>query len=140
MKGDNMSKALIYTANTAGAEVAIGNTIPVGSIIRRYGRCIDATGSAINLGEPGYYLVDVSASATAAATGDVTISLAQDGVLIPGATATVTVATVNTQVVNLKIVGIVRVMCCNPSSLSVVVGGTTAPTVENMTMSVVKVV
>ena len=135
-----MSKALIYTANTAGAEVAIGNTIPVGSIIRRYGRCIDATGSAINLGEPGYYLVDVSASATAAATGDVTLSLAQDGVLIPGATATVTVATVNTQVVNPKIVGIVRVMCCNPSSLSVVVGGTTAPTVENMTMSVVKVV
>ena len=135
-----MSKALIYTANTAGAEVAIGNTIPVGSIIRRYGRCIDATGSAINLGEPGYYLVDVSASATAAATGDVTLSLAQDGVLIPGATATVTVATVNTQVVNPKIVGIVRVMCCNSSSLSVVVGGTTAPTVENMTMSVVKVV
>ena len=135
-----MSKALIYTANTAGAEVAIGNTIPVGSIIRRYGRCIDATGSAINLTDAGYYLVDVSVSATAAATGDVTLSLAQDGVLIPGATATVTVATVNTQVVNLKIVGIVRVMCCNPSSLSVVVGGTTAPTVENMTMSVVKVV
>ena len=135
-----MSKALIYTANTAGAEVAIGNTIPVGSTIRRYGRCIDATGSAINLGEPGYYLVDVSASATAAATGDVTLSLAQDGVLIPGATATATVSTINTQTINLKIVGIVRVMCCDSSSLSIVVGGTTAPTVVNMSVSVVKVV
>ena len=135
-----MSKALIYTANTAGAEVAIGNTISVGSIIRRYGRCIDATGSAINLGGPGYYLVDVSASATAAATGDVTISLAQDGVLIPGVTATATVSTINTQTVNLKIVGIVRVMCCDSSSLTIVVGGTTAPTVVNMSVSVVKVV
>ena len=52
-----MSKALIYTANTVGAEVPIGNTVPVGSIIRRYGRCIDTTGSAINLQEPGYYAV-----------------------------------------------------------------------------------
>ena len=135
-----MSKALIYTANTAGAEVAIGNTVPVGSIIRRYGRCIDATGSAINLGEPGYYLVDISASATANATGDITLALAQNGVLIPGATATSTVATVGTQVVNLKIAAIVRVMCCESTSLSVVVGGTTAPTVENMAVSVVKVV
>jgi hypothetical protein len=135
-----MSKALIYTANTAGAEVAIGNTVPVGSIIRRYGRCIDATGSAINLGEPGYYLVDVSVSAAANATGDITLALAQNGVLIPGASATSTVATVGTQVVNLKIAAIVRVMCCESTSLSVVVGGTTAPTVENMAVSVVKVV
>ena len=135
-----MSKALIYTANTAGAEVAIGNTIPVGSIIRRYGRCIDATGSAINLTDAGYYLVDVSASATANATGDITLALAQNGVLIPSATATSTVATVGTQVVNLKIAAIVRVMCCESTSLSVVVGGTTAPTVENMAVSVVKVV
>ena len=135
-----MSKALIYTANTSGATVPIGNTVPVGSIIRRYGRCIDATGSAINLGESGYYLVDVSASVTAGAAGDVTLSLAQDGILIPGATATATVATVNTQVVNLKITGVVRVMCCTPSSLSVVVGGDSAPTISSLAASVVKVV
>ena len=109
-----MSKALIYTANTAGAEVAIGNTIPVGSIIRRYGRCIDATGSAINLGEPGYYLVDVS--------------------------ATVTITTATTQIENLSITALVRVMCCDTANLSVQVGGTAAPTIENMAFRTVKVV
>lgn len=30
-----MSRELIYTANTAGAAVPIGNTVPLGSIIRR---------------------------------------------------------------------------------------------------------
>lgn len=44
-----MSKSLIYTANTSGATPAIGSTIPIGSIIRRKGDCIDASGSAINL-------------------------------------------------------------------------------------------
>jgi hypothetical protein len=140
MKGDNMSKALIYTANTAGAEVAIGNTVPVGSIIRRYGRCIDATGSAINLGEPGYYLVDFSATVTAAEAGNVALALTQNGVPVPGATAAVTIATATTQVENLSITALVRVMCCDTANLSVQVGGTSAPTIENMAFRTVKVV
>ena len=135
-----MSKALIYTANTAGAEVAIGNTIPVGSIIRRYGRCIDATGSAINLTDEGYYLVDVSATVTAAVAGDVTLALAQNGVPVPGATAAVTIATANTQTENLSITALVRVMYCGNAYLSVLVDGTAAPTIENMAFRAVKVV
>lgn len=135
-----MSKALIYTANTAGAEVAIGNTIPVGSIIRRYGRCIDATGSAINLTDEGYYLVDVSATVTAAVAGDVTLALAQNGVPVPGATAAVTIATANTQTENLSITALVRVMYCGNANLSVLVDGTAAPTIENMAFRAVKVV
>ena len=135
-----MSKALIYTANTAGAEVDIGNTIPVGSIIRRYGRCIDATGSAINLTDEGYYLVDVSATVTAAVAGDVALALAQNGVPVPGATATVTIATANTQTENLSITALVRVMYCGNANLSVLVDGTAAPTIENMVFRAVKVV
>lgn len=135
-----MSKALIYTANTSGAEVPIGNTIPVGSIIRRYGRCIDATGSAINVQETGYYLVDVSASVTAAVAGDVVLALTQDGVPVPGAQAAATITTATTQVENLKITAVIRVMCCGNANLSVQVGGTAAPTVQNMAFRVVKVV
>lgn len=135
-----MSKALIYTANTSGAEVPIGNTIPVGSIIRRYGRCIDATGSAINVQETGYYLVDVSASVTAAVAGDVVLSLTQDGVPVPGAQAATTITTATTQVENLKITSVIRVMCCGNANLSVLVGGTAAPTLANMAFRVVKVV
>lgn len=135
-----MSKALIYTANTAGAVVPIGNTVPVGSIIRRYGRCIDATGSAVNLTEPGYYDVDISATVTAATAGDVVLVLIQNGVPISGATAAVTITTVNTQTENLIVTAMVRVMCCDVANLSVLVDGTAAPTVQNMALRVVKVV
>ena len=135
-----MSKALIYTANTSGAEVPIGNTVPVGSIVRRYGRCIDATGSAVNLTEPGYYDVDISATVTAATAGDVILALTQNGVPVSGATAAVTITTVNTQTETMSITAMVRVMCCDTANLSVLVDGTAAPTVQNMALRVVKVV
>lgn len=135
-----MSKALIYTANTAGAVVPIGNTVPVGSIVRRYGRCIDATGSAVNLTEAGYYDVDVSATVTAAAAGDVVLALTQDGVPVSGARAVATIATVDTQVETMAISAVIRVMCCANANLSVLVDGTAAPTVQNMALRVVKVV
>ena len=135
-----MSKALIFTANTAGAEVPIGNTIPVGSIIRRYGKCIDATGSAINLVENGYYIVDVTASVTAAAAGDVVLALTQNGVPVPGARAAATITTADTQIENLSMTAVIRVMCCDTANLSVLVDGTAAPTVQNMAFRAVKVV
>lgn len=135
-----MSKSLIYTVNGSGASVPVGNTVPVGSIIRRYGRCIGATGSAINVEEPGYYDVDISATITAAAAGDVIMTLTQDGVPVAGATATASIATANTQFENLAIASMVRVKCCGNANLAVVVGGTTAPTIRNMSVRVVKVV
>lgn len=135
-----MSKSLIYTVNGSGASVPVGNTVPVGSIIRRYGRCIGATGSAINVEEPGYYDVDISATITAAAAGDVIMTLTQDGVPVAGATATASIATANTQFENLAIAAMVRVKCCGNANLAVVVGGTTAPTIRNMSVRVVKVV
>lgn len=135
-----MSKSLIYTANTSGAAVPIGNTVPVGSIIRRYGNCIDATGSAINVQEKGYYEVDVSASVTAAAAGDVVLALTQDGVPVPGARAAATVTTATTQVVDLSFSAVIRIACCGNSNLSVLVGGTAVPTIQNMALRVVKVV
>lgn len=134
-----MSKSLIYTANTAGAEVAVGNTIPIGSIIRRYGRCIDATGSAVNLIDPGYYAVDISVTATSAATGDVILALTQNGVPVPGARAAATIATADTQSENLSMTAMIRVMCCDTANLSVMVDGTAAPIVQNMAFRVVKI-
>lgn len=133
-----MTHNLIYTVNNAGAAVPIGNTVPVGSIIRRYGKCLDATGSAINLSEPGYYLVSISATFTAAAAGNVTLVLQQDGVAVAGATGTETIATATTENANISMNPIVRVMCCGNSRLSVVVGGTTAPTISNLAIGVVR--
>nr|DAP45329.1 MAG TPA: BclA protein [Caudoviricetes sp.] len=133
-----MAKSLIYTANTTSTAVPIGNTVPVGSIIHRYGPCIDATGSAINVKEPGYYLVNISATFTAAAAGNVTLTLQRDGVAVSGATATETIATAATESANVGITAIVRVMCCGNARLSVLVDGTAAPTITNMAIGVVK--
>ena len=135
-----MSKSLIYTANTTGAAVPIGNTVPVGSIIRRYGPCIDATGSAINLTEAGYYDVDMSATVTAAAAGDVVLAITQDGVPVPGAMASATITTPTTQAETLAITAVIRVRCCGNANIAVLVDGTTAPTIENMAIRAVKVV
>lgn len=135
-----MSKALIYTVNSTGDVVPVGNTVPVGSIIRRYGKCIDATGAAINLQESGYYAVDISATITAAVAGDVSLTLMQDGVPVAGGTATASIATANTQFENLAITAMIRVKCCGNANLAVLVGGTTAPTIRNMAVRVVKVV
>ena len=112
--------------------------MPAGSIIRRYGKCLDATGSAINLNEPGYYQVNLSATFAAAAAGDVTLTLQQDGVPVAGATGTETIVTANTEVANIALTAIIRVMCCGNSRLSVVVDGTTAPTISNMAIGVVR--
>lgn len=135
-----MEKSLIYTAYTAGAEIPVGNTVPVGSIIRRYGKCIDATGSAINLTERGYYDVAVSATFTAAAAGNVRLTLLQDGVEVPGATAAETITTAATEIANIGIVAVVRIQCCDTSALSVRVDGTTAPTISSMAIKAVKVI
>lgn len=133
-----MSKSLIYTANTSGVTPSVGSTVPVGSIIRRKGDCIDASGSAINLREPGYYAVAISATLTAAAVGTVTLNLQQNGVNVPGATASVSITTAGTQVENVAIVAIIRVLCCGDAALTVSVGGTTAPTISNLAITVTR--
>lgn len=134
-----MARNLIYTVNTTGAAAPIGSTVPVGSIIRRYGKCISAEGESIVLLEPGYYLVTMTATATAAAVGNVALGIQQDGVAVPGATATETVATAETEYVNLSVSSIVRVRCCGNARLTVVVAGTTEPTITNLAIGVVRV-
>lgn len=47
-----------------------------------YGRTIQLSGTNINLREGGYYSVDVGATVSASAAGNVTLSLYQDGALV----------------------------------------------------------
>ena len=68
------------------------------------------------------------------------LALTQNGFPVPGATASATITTADDQVENLKITATIRVMCNNPATLSVLVDGTAAPTVQNMAFRAVKVV
>lgn len=124
-----MSKSLIYTVNSAENVLAIGDTIPLGSVIRRYGCDIILNGNAISLGDSGYYDVNASVTLVATAAGPVTVTLYQDGVAVPGATATVTAAAAGDNVA-FPITAQVRVFRCGASNLSLVVSDGAATTVN----------
>lgn len=79
----------IYASNS-NFDAAAGQTVPFGIIVRRYGRNCQLEGGGINLVGAGYYAADVSISFAPTEAGDVTFQLLQDGVEIPGATATLT--------------------------------------------------
>lgn len=136
-----MAKAAIYTANQGAQALQIGSVLSLGSIIRRFGcKCnnaLDLNGNGITISEPGYYDVDASITATAAAAGTVTVTLLRDGVAVPGAVASATAAAAGT--VALPITALVRQACgySGGSTLTLVLGGTAA-TINNVALKVIK--
>lgn len=134
-------KAAIYTVNSGAQAVAVGGTINLGSIVRRFGReCCDPTinlnGSSITLNEAGYYDIDVAVTALPTAAGPVTITVFQDGVSVPGSTNTAQGTAGNP--VNVVSLPLVRVRCGSASSISVVLTNG-AGTVANISVKVIKI-
>ena len=105
-----MSKSTIYTANTNSQDVTVNGTINLGSIIRRFGPCLNLSGSNIQVEGAGYYDIDSSFTVAPTAEGEVTITAFRNNVAIPGATATETAAAAGDQV-NLSISGVFREGC-----------------------------
>lgn len=132
-----MSKSAIYTCNNAGATLAAGDVIPVGSTIRRFGCNVKQDGNAITLCGQGYYLINASCTVTPSAAGTVSVTALKDGVAVIGANASVTVAATDTAT-NLPISAIVRNICnCGNSLLSFSLGGAAA-VVNNFAVTVEK--
>lgn len=104
-----MSAGFMYSANTTAQTLAVGGTINMGAPVRREG-CVKGTstpyanvvGSNTILSSsgrcPSYFSVNASFVVVPTAAGTVTISAFQDGVAIPGATASATVAAAATSV------------------------------------------
>lgn len=133
----------LYTVNSSSTAFANNAQVPFGSIIRRFGRFVQLEGDSIALLDKGYYTIDISAIVQPSAAGNVTIELLNNGVPVPGAIATESVATADDPV-NLHIASLVRVMCCGSDILSVRVSqvdaaaGTTF-TVTNLATTVSKI-
>ena len=126
-----MSRSAIYTANTGSQAVAVGGTINLGGIVRRFGCAVDLNGGTINLTEQGYYDVDISITAEPTAAGTVTATLYNGGVAVPGATASATAAAAGDPI-NMTVNALVRVPCCgNSGALSIILSGGAA-TVTNI--------
>lgn len=133
-----MSKALIQTANQSQQVVALNSIITLGSVQRRFGCSCKLSGNAIEISEPGYYLVDVIVTATPTAAGNVTVALYEDGVAVQGGTSTGSVTTVGNST-TIPIVATVRKGCCdvNASNLTIVLTEG-AGVVNNISMRVEK--
>lgn len=114
-------KSAIYAANTAAQTTISGSTISFGSVVRRYGRCLNLSGGNVVADESGYYDINTNFTFTASAAGNVTISLYEDGVLIPGAVQTATVTSAS--IYNLNVPAIVRKTCCCESSITAIITG-----------------
>lgn len=120
-----MSKSAIYTANTTTQDLADGGMLNPGTVIRRFGCNIHLSGNTINLIGTGYYDVDASITLSGTDIGEVEFSIYKDGVAIPGATASATIATAG-DIVNLSTSCLIREYCpCADSSsnLTFVVSG-----------------
>lgn len=134
-------KSAIFTANTSAQTVAVGGTLALGSIVRRYGCNLNLNGNSITVNgcnDAGYYDVKASVTAAPAAAGTVTVTLLRNGVAVPGATASAAVSTAGNPV-TLPIVALVREFCCgDDSALTLVLSGATA-TVTNVAVVVERV-
>lgn len=130
-------KSAIYTAMQTPTGVAVGGVIPLGSLIRRYGRDLELNGNAVNLTGAGYYDVDASISVAPIAAGTVTVSLYQNGVAVPGASASAALA--EGTVSDLSITALVRQVCCAAGSALTLVLTGAASTVSNVALRVQRV-
>lgn len=115
------NNSLIYLATPSAASVVQGGVLPLTTIVRRRGQCVQQSNDSIVLGAPGYYRVSLTATFTAPAAGTVTLQARQDNVPITGGTASTTITTATTEVRSLSFDCLVRVGCCEgPVTLSFV--------------------
>lgn len=135
-----MAKSAIFTANTTAQTVAVGGTLSLGSIIRRYGCDLNLNGNSIAINgcnDAGYYDVKASVTAAPTAAGTVTVSLFRNGVAVPGATASAAGAAGSP--VALPIAALVREFCCGEDSALTLVLSGAAATVSNVALVVERI-
>lgn len=120
-----MSKSAIYMASASSSAVAVGETVPLGSTVRRFGCNLMGNGDAVTLRGAGYYLVSFNATLAPTAAGTATVTLQRDGQPVQGASASVT-ATAAAQPQTASFTAIVREFGCacdTSSQLRVVLSG-----------------
>ena len=134
-----MSKSLIQTVNTSPSDLLEGSTIPLGTVVRRFGCNCRLSGDAIEIEGAGYYTISGTVTLTPDVVGNVTVALEKDSVALPGGTVIGSVSTVGNSV-TLPVEATVRLGCnCEGASqLSLVLSEGTA-TLDSTSLRVEKV-
>lgn len=131
-----MSKSVLYAVNRTPQVIVIGDRVNFGQIVRRYGCGINMTGGEVFVTSEGYFNVDASVTYVAGAAGIVTVTLLRDGAIIPGASASATVADGDTVTLTIPS-SVIREKCCCESTITAVITGVIG-SVTNATIRVVK--
>ena len=130
------NNSLIYLATPNTASVPANAVLPLTTIVRRRGNCIQQANDSIILRASGYYRVSISETFTAPAAGVVVLQIRQDNTQVVGGTASTSIVTATTEVGSLAVDAIVRVNCCNgPVTLTFVNDGI-AITTSNIAVNV----
>lgn len=133
--------SLIDVATTTSTSVLANAAIPFNTIVRRRGRDIGQSGTAVAISDCGsnFYLVNVTVTFTAPAAGTVTVALQQNGAAVVGGAASTTVSTATTEVRSLSFAAIVRTFNSqNIIDTLTLLNSGVAITVTNAAMTVVK--
>ena len=133
-----MGKSLIQTTNQSSQTVAVGSTISLGSVLRRFGCNCRLSGNSLEIEGEGYYEVDAAVTLTPNAVGNVTVAIYVDGVQVPGAVATAGVSTVGNSITLPIITTIRKGCCCDGASMLTCVLVAGASTVNNVSVRVSK--
>lgn len=143
---------IIATKNTAIQTLAVGDIVNLGITYRRYDdsnncgvKAYTNNSTSITLNQSGMYHVIINITISAPAAGNVTLQLFENGVAIPGAIITETIATAATEFhtssLNYEIlVDSTRLLCQNailPQTLTLVNTGI-ASTVTNVLVHIDK--
>ena len=132
-----MSKSAIYMADTSSNGVSVGEVVPIGSTIRRFGCNLMGNGNAVSVRGVGYYLVSFNATVSPTAAGTAVVELLRGSTPVQGAVGSVTAAAAN-QPQTLGFTAIVREFCnAEPASLTFRLSGADS-VVSNAAVSVVK--
>lgn len=131
-----MNNSLIYMINNGASSVLANGVIPLTTIARRRGKCIQNDSNSIILNAPGYYKVNVTVTLSAGAAGIVSIALQKNGITIPGMTGATTITTATTENRQVVISGIVRVNCYEGAAALTLVNTGIAITTSNVSIDV----
>ena len=95
---------LLGLLNALPQEVAVSQLVNLGNVYRRFSKkndcgvgTFDFFGTGVTLNQKGIYKVDITAVVSAPAAGIVTLQLENNGVAIPGALASETITTADTE-------------------------------------------
>lgn len=132
-----MSRSLIQTTNTTATDVALNGTIPLGSVLRRFGCNCRLNGNKIEVEGAGYYTITGTVTVQPEAAGAVAVALYENNVAVPSAVATGTAAAIGDDV-TLPISTTVRETCCEGASSLALVLTEGPSTVTNVSLRVEK--